>query len=146
TWGTTQAHRSIELVPGDSARLLKCRSVPFALVERVKKENERLANRESLEPVLWSDWASSIVTIVKKGGDIRICSDYTATVNLVCLPSATLPEMMTTISEGAWCLLNPACILRQTRKQQKCLRSPLLKDYLERSASDTEWMSLRRIF
>ncbi|KFD51889.1 hypothetical protein M513_07218 [Trichuris suis] len=96
----------IDLVPGARARFLKCRHVPFALVDRVKEEIERLDKRGSLEPVLWSDWASPIVTVMKKGGEIRICGDYSATVNLVTrkdvYPIPTGPEMFSILSGGAW--------------------------------------------
>ncbi|KHJ39792.1 reverse transcriptase, partial [Trichuris suis] len=96
----------IELIPGARAQFFKCRSVPFALIDRVKEEIERLDKRGSLEPVLWSDWASPIVIAMKKGGEIRVCGDYSATVNLVTrkdvYPLPTVPEMMATLSGGAW--------------------------------------------
>uniref|UniRef100_A0A5S6QMM6 RNA-directed DNA polymerase n=1 Tax=Trichuris muris TaxID=70415 RepID=A0A5S6QMM6_TRIMR len=96
----------IELIPGARARFFKCRPVPFALIGRVKEEIERLDKRGSLEPVLWSDWASPIVVVMKKGGEIRICGDYSATANLVTrkdvYPLPTVPEMMTTLTGGAW--------------------------------------------
>ncbi|KHJ39882.1 hypothetical protein D918_10081 [Trichuris suis] len=94
----------IELIPGAKPRFLKCRPVPFALMDRVKNEIERLDERGSLEPVRWSDWASPIVTVLKKGGEVRICGDYSATVNLVTrkdvYPIPTVAEVMTVLAGG----------------------------------------------
>ncbi|KHJ40348.1 hypothetical protein D918_09592 [Trichuris suis] len=96
----------IELILGARARFFKCRPVPLALIDRVKEQIERLDKRGSLEAILWSDWASPVVIAMKKGGEIRLCGDYSATVNLVSrkdvYPLPTVPEMMTTLSGGAW--------------------------------------------
>uniref|UniRef100_A0A5S6QMV4 RNA-directed DNA polymerase n=1 Tax=Trichuris muris TaxID=70415 RepID=A0A5S6QMV4_TRIMR len=96
----------IELVPGAKTRFFKCRPVPFALVDRVKDEIVRLDKRGSLKQVLWSDWASPIVTVMKKGGKVHICGDYSATVNLFTrkdvYPLPTVPEMLTVLTGGAW--------------------------------------------
>lgn len=44
---------------------------------------EQLVRDGILEPVERSDWATPIVPILKKDGNIRICADYKLTLNKV---------------------------------------------------------------
>ncbi|KFD60664.1 hypothetical protein M514_27173 [Trichuris suis] len=75
-------------------------------MDQVKQEIERLDKRGSLRPVLWSEWASLIVTVMKKDGEIRICGDYSASVNPVTrkdvYPIPTVREMLNVLSGGQW--------------------------------------------
>ena len=65
-------------------RFYKTRSVPYSLKEKIEKELDRLVAQEIIQPVLFSEWAASIVPAVKEDGNIRICGDYKLTVNNVC--------------------------------------------------------------
>jgi hypothetical protein len=59
----------------------KARPIPFALRERVGKEIDRLVDLGILVPVKSSDYASPIVPVLKRDNSIRICADYSATLN-----------------------------------------------------------------
>jgi hypothetical protein len=65
------------------------RNVPFALREKVEKVLEDLEAANVIEKVTVSDWATPIVA-VEKGSGVRICADYSATVNPQ-LKRATFP-------------------------------------------------------
>ncbi|XP_028042295.1 uncharacterized protein K02A2.6-like [Bombyx mandarina] len=59
----------------------KPRPVAFALREKVEKEINRLVGLGVLRPVEHSDYASPIVPVLKRDGSIRICADYSVTIN-----------------------------------------------------------------
>ena len=61
----------------------KARIVPYAMKERVHCELDRLLKEVIIESVNYSDWVTPIVPILKKDGSIRICVDYTITINKV---------------------------------------------------------------
>ena len=62
----------------------KARPVPYAMRERVEEELDSLVKEGTLEPVQHSDWAAPIVPVVKSDGkSIRICGDFSQTVNRV---------------------------------------------------------------
>ena len=59
-------------------------SVPFALLDKVEQELELLQKQGTLEPVDISDWAAPIVVVLKKDcKSVRICGDFSVTVNPV---------------------------------------------------------------
>jgi Reverse transcriptase (RNA-dependent DNA polymerase) len=58
-------------------------NVPFALRDKVKQTLEEMVRDKIIFPVTRSDWASPIVVIEKKNGDLRICTDFKGTVNKV---------------------------------------------------------------
>uniref|UniRef100_A0A1I7SI47 RNA-directed DNA polymerase n=1 Tax=Bursaphelenchus xylophilus TaxID=6326 RepID=A0A1I7SI47_BURXY len=60
---------------------LKSRPVPFALVEKVSKELDRLEAEGSLKRVMNSDFASPLVIIPKANNEIRLCVDFKRTIN-----------------------------------------------------------------
>lgn len=57
------------------------RTVPFSLRERLDRELDVLENDGILTKVLHSEWATPIVPVVKPSGRIRICADYSCTLN-----------------------------------------------------------------
>ena len=61
----------------------KARSVPYALRQKVEQELERLEKQDVITPVLFSDWATPIVPVVKSDGSVRVCGDYKLTANKV---------------------------------------------------------------
>ena len=54
----------------------KSRPVPYAMVEKVEKEYERLIKSEIVSPLNHSDWASPTVHVIKPNGSVRVCGDY----------------------------------------------------------------------
>ena len=59
----------------------KARSVPIRLKNAVKTELDRLVNTGKLTKVYSSDWASPTVNVLKSDGTVRICRDFSSTVN-----------------------------------------------------------------
>ena len=70
------------------------RSIPFALRNRVEQELDHLQKAGVIEPIQFSDWAASIVPVIKPNGSIRICGDFKLTVNKVAkLDTYYLPKV-----------------------------------------------------
>lgn len=59
----------------------KARSMAFALREKVDKELDRLVAEGILKPVEYSEYASPIVPVLKRDGSIRLCADYSVSIN-----------------------------------------------------------------
>lgn len=62
-------------------KFFKHRPVPFARLDAVKKELDRLLTNGVLQSVSSSDWAAPIVVVPKTDGSVRICGDFKVTVN-----------------------------------------------------------------
>jgi len=71
----------LKLKPDVKPVFIKNRTVPFKILEKVEKELERMVDAGILEKVEWSRWATPIVPVLKKDGGIRICGDFSTTVN-----------------------------------------------------------------
>uniref|UniRef100_A0A0K0FHM8 RNA-directed DNA polymerase n=1 Tax=Strongyloides venezuelensis TaxID=75913 RepID=A0A0K0FHM8_STRVS len=54
---------------------------PYALREKVDAELKRLIEMNVLSPVPTSKWSSPICAVLKPDGSVRICGDYSRTVN-----------------------------------------------------------------
>ena len=72
---------SLKLKPDAHAKFFKARNVPYGIQAKVEQEINRLVDDGLWEKVLYADWASPIVPVVKSDGRIRICGDYKPTVN-----------------------------------------------------------------
>ena len=72
---------TLELKPDVTPVFCRPRPVPFALKKRVEDEIDRLEHDGIIEKTSISDWATPIVPIVKPNGGIRLCADYSVTVN-----------------------------------------------------------------
>ena len=59
----------------------KARTVPIRYRELVKKELIKLQNHGIITKVYNSQWACPTVNVLKSDGNIRICGDYSLTVN-----------------------------------------------------------------
>lgn len=59
--------------------------MPYTIPPKVEAELQNLKNSGILSKVEWSEWATSIVTVLKKGkaGNVSICGDFKVTVNPV---------------------------------------------------------------
>lgn len=68
----------LALKPDVVPKYCKPRPIPFAMKDKV----ERLVECEILLPVTSSEFATPIVPVLKKNGQLRICGDYKNTLNL----------------------------------------------------------------
>ncbi|XP_011688649.1 PREDICTED: uncharacterized protein K02A2.6-like [Wasmannia auropunctata] len=78
--------------------------MPFKLVPLVDKEIEDLEAAGILIKVNNSEWATPIVPVLKKEGKVRICGDYSVTVNPNLIvdnhPLPTIDELFATMAGG----------------------------------------------
>ncbi|XP_061707861.1 uncharacterized protein K02A2.6-like [Cydia pomonella] len=71
----------LQLKEGVKPKFYKPRPLPFALKSQVENELSRLTREGILVPVNYSDYATPIVPVLKQNGSVRICGDYSLTVN-----------------------------------------------------------------
>lgn len=77
----------------------KARSVPIRMKEPVKKELQRLVDAGIITKVFSSDWSSPTVNVLKDNKSVRICGDFSATVNQFLEPvNSLLPSIDEVIS------------------------------------------------
>ena len=75
--GTLQGIQAkLSLKPDATPKYYKERRVPYALMEAIEQDLERLENLGVLEKVNFSEWASPIVAVPKSDNSVRICGDY----------------------------------------------------------------------
>ena len=80
--GTIQGIQASLLVRDDAKpHFSPPRPVPYAFREKIDKELARLEKQGIIEPVRFARWATPVVPVLKKDGSIRVCGDYTRTVN-----------------------------------------------------------------
>lgn len=82
----------------------KARPVAFALRDVVGKEIDRLVNLGILVPVEFSEYASPVVPVLKRDGTVRLCADYSVSLNKQLLveqyPLPTVNELFSKLHEG----------------------------------------------
>lgn len=82
----------------------KARSVPFRLRPLVEEELQRLESEGILVKVDSSEWATPIVPVLKKNGQIRICGDFSVTLNSQLIvddhPLPTADELFASMAGG----------------------------------------------
>ncbi|GFR31114.1 uncharacterized protein K02A2.6 [Trichonephila clavata] len=84
----------LKLRPGVKPIFCRIRTVPFALKGRVENEIDRLEREGIIEKVESSEWATPIVPVVKTDGSIRLCADYSVTLNPnLIVPQHPLPRL-----------------------------------------------------
>nr|XP_026499742.1 uncharacterized protein K02A2.6-like isoform X1 [Vanessa tameamea] len=95
---------TIHTKPGTNPKFLKARPVPYAIKARVEKEIDRLEREGVLKPISFSEWATPVVPILKKSGEVRLCGDYRSTVNEATesdtYPMPTASEVFAIIAGG----------------------------------------------
>ena len=89
----------LDVSPAAKPVFCKARQVPVKLRDKVICELHRLAQEGKLTKIYDSKWASPIVTVFKNDGSLRICGDFSSTVNKFLDPVQTpLPTVDDTIS------------------------------------------------
>ena len=59
----------------------KKRNVPFASLEQINEESDRLVKTGVLAKLQYSRWAAPTVYVKKKSKEIRICADFSTGLN-----------------------------------------------------------------
>ena len=59
----------------------KKRNVPFAALEQINKELDRLEQAGNLSKTDFSEWAAPTVHVKRKSNQIRICADFSTGLN-----------------------------------------------------------------
>jgi hypothetical protein len=72
---------TLKLKPGVQPIFVKPRQVPYAMLDRVDKEIDRLEGAGIIERVEYSPWGTPVVPVVKADNSIRLCADFKVTVN-----------------------------------------------------------------
>ena len=78
---TTKA--KLNLKPDSPPTFCKARQVPYALRPKVEGELTKWQNDNTLTKVDRSEWATPVVPVVKKNGNVRLCGDFKQTINPV---------------------------------------------------------------
>ena len=77
----------------------KARPVPFKLRDKVTAELHRLSSEGKIVKIFYSQWACPVVTVFKHDSSLRLCGDFSATVNKYLKPVYTpLPTTDDTIA------------------------------------------------
>lgn len=83
---------------------LKARTVPFRLLPLVEQEIQTLVKDGILEKVNTSRWATPIVPVLKENNRVRICGDFSVTINPNLLidehPLPTIDELFASMAGG----------------------------------------------
>ena len=72
---------SLNILPDAKPTFLRARTVPVRLQDMVKNELQRLEQAGTITKVHSSDWASPTVNVLKSNNSVRICGDFSSTVN-----------------------------------------------------------------
>ena len=73
----------LSVKPGRKPQFCKARQVPYAIRDAVDRELKRLESLGVIESVSHSEWATPLVAVPKSDGSVRLCGDYSKTVNPV---------------------------------------------------------------
>lgn len=85
---------SLKIKPDAHLKFFKSRPVPLALKPKIEQELDRLLEAGILEKVDHSDVATPIVPVLRPDGNVRICGDFSVTLNKVLyLDNYTLPRI-----------------------------------------------------
>jgi hypothetical protein len=71
----------LNLKPDSKPVYFRARPLPFAIRGKVEAELDRLIQIGILQPVSYSDYASPIVPVLKQSGKVRICADFSVSLN-----------------------------------------------------------------
>jgi len=99
-----QMEAHLKLKEDAKPTFLKSRTVPFKLKDKVEAEIENMVQAGILEKIESLRWATPIVPVLKKNGQIRICGDFSVTVNPLLIvdehPLPTIDELFASMAGG----------------------------------------------
>ncbi|XP_064468972.1 uncharacterized protein K02A2.6-like [Ornithodoros turicata] len=85
-------------------KFFKPRPIPFASREAVEADLQRQVQNGVLEPIEVSEWATPIVVVPKPNGAVRVCGDFSVTVNpqieIAQYPFPRPEELLATLNGG----------------------------------------------
>ena len=55
--------------------------LPYAMKKKVENELDRLQQKGIITPVQYSDWAAPVVPVLKRDGSVRLCGDFSVSIN-----------------------------------------------------------------
>jgi transposase InsO family protein len=91
-------------VQNDNPVFQKARPVPFAIRDKYEAALDKLIEDDIIVKVNHSKWASPVVPVTKPDGSLRMCADYSGTINKHCdvdqHPIPTLEEVLDKIGGG----------------------------------------------
>ena len=96
----------LQLKPGAKPKFCKACPVPFALKAATEKELHRLESEDILEKISYSEWAASVVLVLKAEGTIRLCVNHIVTIKSQLevdhYPLPQPDDIFATLAEGKW--------------------------------------------
>ncbi|GBP89666.1 Uncharacterized protein K02A2.6 [Eumeta japonica] len=94
----------LQLKPDAKPIFFKPRPVPFALKPKVDEALDKLIETGILKSVNYSDYATPITPVLKSDGTVRVCGDYSVTLNKVLhidrYPLPRIEELFARLHEG----------------------------------------------
>ncbi|KAG6463039.1 hypothetical protein O3G_MSEX013623 [Manduca sexta] len=94
----------LHLKPDSNPVFFKARPIAFALKDKINEEIDRLVQLGILKPVEHSEYASPIVPVLKRNGTVRLCVDYSVSLNKQLIvekyPLPTVHELFTKLYGG----------------------------------------------
>ena len=95
---------TIYLQDGAVPKCIPARPVPYALRSKVDNELDRWEREGVIHKIEFAEWASPIVFVKKKNGDVRLCADFKVSISKYIdpqqhpIPSPT--DLLSTLSGG----------------------------------------------
>ena len=112
---------TLHVLPGVRPVFAKARPVPVRLRESVKMELQRLEKTGTITKVFTSEWASPTVNVLKDNNTIRICGDFSVSVNKYLDPvQSSLPSI-----EEVICRVGGAVVFSKIDLANAFLQLPL---------------------
>ena len=82
----------------------KARPLPYAMKKKDENELDRLEKKGIITPVQYSDWAAPVVPVLKRDGSVRLCGDFSVSINpkmeVNQYPLPQPNEMFTNVNDG----------------------------------------------
>lgn len=94
----------LELKDDSQPVFMKPRVLPYAMIDKVEMEIQRLVDDDVIFPVKSSDWATPVVPVIKSNGQMRLCGDFKTTLNknikVDKYPIPRISDLLSKINEG----------------------------------------------